>query len=72
VAGEDELTDDYRCKGYGLPLGSNADYAWILHMVSKLDATNGMAGFLLANGALNADGEELKIRTQLIEKGKVE
>lgn len=70
--GEDELTDDYRWKGYGLPPVSNANYAWILHMVSKLDTTNGMAGFLLANGALNADGEEIKIRTQLIEKDKVE
>lgn len=70
--GADDLTDDYRWKGYGLPPVSNANYAWILHMVSKLDETKGIAGFLLANGALNADGDELKIRTELIEKDKVE
>lgn len=70
--GENELTDDYRWKGYGLPPASNANYAWILHMLSKLDVTNGIAGFLLANGALNADGEEYKIRKQLIENDKVE
>lgn len=49
--GEDELTDDARWSGYGLPPVSNANYAWILHMLSKLDQTNGIAGFLLANGA---------------------
>lgn len=70
--GADDLTDDYRWKGYGLPPVSNANYAWILHMVSKLDETRGIAGFLLANGALNADGDELKIRIELIEKDKVE
>jgi type I restriction enzyme M protein len=41
-------------------------------MVSKLDVTNGVAGFLLANGALNADGVEGAIRKQLIENDKIE
>mgnify|MGYP000937134265 CR=1 FL=1 len=68
----DQLTDDYRWKGYEVPPVSNANYAWILHMLSKLDVTNGIAGFLLANGALNAGGEEYKIRKQLIENDKVE
>lgn len=67
-----QLTDDYRWKGYEVPPVSNANYAWILHMLSKLDVTNGIAGFLLANGALNAGGEEYKIRKQLIENDKVE
>ena len=70
--GADELTDDYRWKGYDVPPVSNANYAWILHMLSKLDVTNGIAGFLLANGALNSDSEEFKIRKQLIENDKVE
>lgn len=34
--------------------------------------TNGVAGFLLANGALNADGIEREIRQKLIENDKVE
>lgn len=68
----DQLTDDYRWKGYGTPPVSNANYAWILHMLAKLDVCNGIAGFLLANGALNADGDEYKIRKQLIDKDKIE
>ena len=75
---EDQLTDDPRFAGYSLPPKSNANYAWILHMLSKLDETNGIAGFLLANGALNAGGDkpntdpEYAIRKQLIENDKVE
>lgn len=69
---EDELTTDPRFAGYEtMPPVSNANYAWILHMISKLDATDGIAGFLLANGALNSDDEYL-IRKQIIEKDLVE
>lgn len=70
--GKDTLTNDYRWQGYDVPPVSNANYAWILHMLSKLDVQNGIAGFLLANGALNADGEEYKIRKTLIDNDKVE
>ena len=41
-------------------------------MLSKLDVTNGIAGFLLANGALNATGVEGEIRQKLIENRKIE
>lgn len=67
----DELTDDPRWNGYETPPTSNANYGWILHMVSKL-SENGVAGFLLANGALSGGGEEQKIRKKLIENGLVE
>lgn len=70
--GEDELTDDYRFSGFPTPPVSNANYAWILHMISKLDVNKGIAGFLLANGALNADGVEYEIRKELIERDKIE
>ena len=50
-----------RWRGYSVPRASNANYAWILHMISKLDVTHGIAGFLLANGALN-DPDEFEIR----------
>lgn len=70
---EDELLDDPRFRhAKAMPPVSNANYAWILHMLSKLDVTNGIAGFLLANGALNADGDEYQIRKQIIEEDKVE
>lgn len=79
--GEDELKDDPRFKGWpAMPPVSNANYAWILHMLSKLDESDGIAGFLLANGALNAGAEgdeesersEYLIRKELLTRDKVE
>lgn len=69
--GENELIDDPRWRGYDVPPKSNANYAWILNMVSKL-SENGVAGFILANGALSGGGEEYKIRRKLIENDLVE
>lgn len=68
---ENQLTDDPRWQGYDTPPTSNANYGWILNMVSKL-SSNGVAGFILANGALSADGTEGAIRRKMIEKGLVE
>lgn len=70
--GEDQLTDDPRFKGFSTPPVANANYAWILHMISKLDVNKGVAGFLLANGALSSDGVEYEIRKELLERDKVE
>lgn len=69
--GEDELLDDPRWNGYDVPPVSNANYGWILHILSKLNVSKGMAGFLLANGALD-DSDTLAIRQKLIENDKVE
>ncbi|WP_298346493.1 class I SAM-dependent DNA methyltransferase [uncultured Algibacter sp.] len=69
--GKDELIDDPRWQGYDVPPKSNANYGWILNMVSKL-SDNGIAGFILANGALSGGGEEYKIRKKLIENNLVE
>ena len=66
-----ELIDDPRWRGYEVPPTSNANYAWILNMVSKL-SENGVAGFILSNGALSGGGEEYKIRRKLIENDLVE
>lgn len=72
---EDALTDDPRFikAGYSvMPPVANANYAWILHMLSKLDVNHGIAGFLLSNGALNADGVEGTLRKEILEKDRVE
>jgi type I restriction enzyme M protein len=68
---ENELKDDPRWQGYDVPPKSNANYGWILNMVSKL-SENGVAGFILANGALSGGGDEYKIRRKLIENNLVE
>lgn len=67
----DELVDDHRWDGYETPQTGNANYGWILHMVSKL-SENGVAGFILSNGALSGDGTEKAIRKKLVENNLVE
>ncbi|WP_133003376.1 MULTISPECIES: type I restriction-modification system subunit M [Marinomonas] len=69
---ESELTDDPRFAGYRTPPTGNANYGWILHMLSKLSET-GTAGFVLANGSMssNTSGEG-EIRQQLVENDRVE
>ena len=62
---DNELLEDPRWSGYITPPSSNANYAWILNMVSKL-SQNGVGCLLLANGALSADGIEYEIRKQLL------
>lgn len=67
----DNLKNDPRWADYTTPPESNANYAWILHILSHLKPLNGVAGFLLANGALG-DEDTLAIRQKLIENDKVE
>lgn len=66
-----DLKDDSKWSDYVTPPESNANYAWILHMLSHLKPGKGVAGFLLANGALN-DSDTLEIRKKLIQNDKVE
>lgn len=68
---DDNLRTDPRWADYGLPPQSNANYAWILHILSHLRPLSGVAGFLLANGALG-DTDAKEIRQKLIENDKVE
>ncbi len=70
--GADELVSDSRWDGYETPPTGNANYAWILHMVSKLSG-HGVAGFVLANGSMstNTSGEGA-IRQKLVENDLVD
>ena len=69
---KNELEDDARWTGFTTPPTGNANYAWILHMLSKL-SESGTAGFVLANGSMssNTSGEG-EIRKQMIEKDLVD
>ncbi len=67
----DNLKNDARWADYLTPPASNANYAWILHILSHLKKADGVAGFLLANGALN-DSDTLEIRKKLIQNDKLE
>ena len=68
---DDKLKGDARWADYETPPESNGNYAWILHILSHLKALNGVAGFLLANGALG-DSDTVDIRRELIQNDKVE
>lgn len=68
---DENLKYDARWADYTTPPESNANYAWILHMLSHLKPLKGVAGFLLANGALG-DSDTFEIRKQLIQNDKVE
>ena len=68
---DENLKIDARWADYVTPPESNANYAWILHILSHLKTSDGVAGFLLANGALN-DSDTLEIRKRLIQNDKVE
>jgi len=64
--GGDRLREDVRWK-YGAPPTSNANFAWIQHIVHHL-APSGTAGVVLANGSMSStqNGEDA-IRRALIE-----
>ncbi|ADU91758.1 type I restriction-modification system subunit M [Taylorella equigenitalis] len=69
--GQENLVEDIRWK-YGVPPKSNANYAWIQHMIHHL-ATNGKIGLVLANGALSSQSSgEGEIRRKIIEDDLIE
>ena len=68
---DENLRSDSRWTDYATPPEANANYAWILHILSHLKPLDGVAGFLLANGALG-DSDTVDIRRQLIQNDKVE
>ncbi len=68
---DENLKNDPRWADYKTPDFEFANYAWILHMLYHLKSLNGIAGFLMANGALN-DGDAYEIRKKLILNDKVE
>jgi type I restriction enzyme M protein len=69
--GGDRLREDARWK-YGVPPVSNANYAWLQLMASKL-SPRGVAGIVLANGSLSSQqsGEGM-IRQKMVEDDLVE
>ena len=65
---EEQLVNDSRWQDFVVPPVSNANYGWILHMLSKL-SEKGVAGFVMGNMSIaTQDQQELKIRKELIQK----
>jgi type I restriction enzyme M protein len=69
--GGERLRSDARWE-HGTPPSSNANYAWMQHMLYHL-APNGIAGFVLANGSLSSNSSgEGEIRQHIIEADLVD
>lgn len=66
----DKVEKDPRWR-FGLAPKTNANYAWLQHMISKL-SQNGKMACILANGSLSAGGQEGEIRKKLIENDLVD
>lgn len=56
---------------YGTPPSGNANFMWIQHFIHHL-APNGIAGFVMANGALAVGGKEGEIRKKIIENDLID
>jgi type I restriction enzyme M protein len=65
-------TDAYGRNIWGCPTDSNADFAWLQHMVSSMKPKTGRCAVVLPQGVLFRGGKESEIRMQLIESDKLE
>jgi type I restriction enzyme M protein len=69
--GGENLKDDVRWR-YGVPPPSNANFAWVQHIVHHL-APNGIGGFVLANGSMSSNQSgEGEIRKNLVDADLVD
>ncbi|WP_276883173.1 type I restriction-modification system subunit M [Campylobacter cuniculorum] len=66
----EEQGDPYHRFAFGIPPKNKGDYAFILHMLSSLNA-QGTLGVILPHGVLFRGGSEGKIRTKLIESNLI-
>ncbi|WP_431810739.1 N-6 DNA methylase [Lysinibacillus capsici] len=65
-------SDIYGRNMWGCPSDSNADYAWLQHMVKSMNEKTGRCAVVLPQGVLFRGGKEGEIRKQLVESDKLE
>ena len=65
-------SDVYGRNIWGCPSDSNADFAWIQHMVKSMDPKNGRVAVVMPQGVLFHGGKEGNIREQIIKADKLE
>jgi type I restriction enzyme M protein len=69
--GGERAREDVRWR-YGVPPASNANFAWVQHMIHHLSPT-GIAGFVLANGSMSSNQSgEGDIRRAIVEADLVD
>jgi type I restriction enzyme M protein len=65
-------SDVYGRNLWGSPTDSNADFAWLQHMVKSISAKTGRLAVVLPQGVLFRGGKEGEIRKAMIESDKLE
>lgn len=65
-------TDKYGRNMWGCPSDSNADLAWLQHMVKSMNPETGKCAVVLPQGVLFRSGKEGEIRKQLVKSDKIE
>ena len=65
-------SDKYGRNMWGCPSDSNADYAWLQHMVKSMKPMDGKSAVVLPQGVLFHGGKEGDIREQLIKSDMIE
>lgn len=71
--GADQFASDkYGRNMWGSPTDSNADFAWLQHMICSMDKKKGRCAIVLPQGVLFRSGKEGNIRKQLVDSDKLE
>lgn len=71
--GADQFCSDiYGRNMWGSPTDSNADFAWLQHMICSMDKKNGRCAIVLPQGVLFRSGKEGDIRKKLVDSDKLE
>ena len=65
-------SDVYGRNLWGSPTNSNADFAWLQHMVKSMNKKRGRLAVVLPQGVLFRSGKEGEIRKAMIESDKLE
>lgn len=65
-------TDAYGRNIWGCPSDSNADFAWLQHMIKSMNPATGRVAVVMPQGVLFHGGKEGEIRKQIIESDKIE
>ena len=64
--------DKYGRNIWGCPSDSNADFAWLQHMVTSMDRKHGRVAVVLPQGVLFRTGKDGKIRQKLVDSDLLE
>ncbi len=65
-------TDIYGRNIWGCPSDSNADFAWLQHMIKSMNPATGRVAVVMPQGVLFHGGKEGEIRKQIIESDKID